>query len=131
MNVLTRHIAETFKLEDIYANLYNIKGQLIWKREHRRGEPFDRITKFTNGTLLFIALLFVILVPLLLFSSANPVNVQNNVSSGTLTVSLAVANIGTVGARPVLALLHASTLCRYVVSSDADVGIEAEWNSTQ
>ncbi|CEO98808.1 hypothetical protein PBRA_006923 [Plasmodiophora brassicae] len=86
---------ETFKLEDIYANLYNIKGQLIWKREHRRGEPFDRITKFTNGTLLFIALLFVILVPLLLFSSANPVNVQNNVSSGTLTVSLAVANIGT------------------------------------
>lgn len=79
---------ETMKLEDIYASLYMIKGDLIYRREHKRGEPQWTSTKFFNGTLLFLALMLIICGPLLIFSTANPVSTTNLVERGQISVGI-------------------------------------------
>lgn len=79
---------EVFKLEDIDANLFITQCNVIWMRERKRGTPEPLVSKIINGFLFFFALLFVLLFPLLLFSSANPAAQNNNVQSADLTVSL-------------------------------------------
>lgn len=98
------------KIEDIYAELYNVKcrtcsfsvviSQNIPHRtigleairaapEARRiGTPQPRSAKCTTGVLLFVALCLVIWFPLLIVSAANPTNKPNPVTQISLDVSV-------------------------------------------
>eukprot|EP01083_Nonionella_stella_P242893 846875_1 len=90
----TLNLWETFKLEDIYSNIYIIKCKLLFYSTRARGEPQSAVTKFFMGTLLFCVLMLVVLGPLWLFSSMFPGNVMNNVEGSAVTVTLSSGNIG-------------------------------------
>lgn len=80
---------ESLKLESIFWSLYQVKCSLDYMKSRRRG---DEILfwpwKFLNGTLLFVLLLFLILGPLWIFSSANPAVLSNNVLSLSAALSI-------------------------------------------
>eukprot|EP00479_Gromia_sphaerica_P013417 TRINITY_DN746_c0_g1_i3.p1 TRINITY_DN746_c0_g1~~TRINITY_DN746_c0_g1_i3.p1 ORF type:complete len:164 (-),score=13.06 TRINITY_DN746_c0_g1_i3:310-801(-) len=84
----TLDLWETLKLEDIFASMYIVKCDLIYKTDRQRGELQPATTKFSNGTLLFTILMIIILGPLLLFSTAAPGNSNNNVLSATISIAL-------------------------------------------
>jgi len=84
---------ESFKMEDIYAVLFIVQCDIIYRRRHPRGAPQPLFRKIFNGFALFLVLILVILGPLLLFSSANPVTTSNNVQSAQIRIDL----IGTSG----------------------------------
>jgi hypothetical protein len=86
----TLDLFETFKLEDIYATLFHVQCHLITRRLRARGEKQWFRTKLLQGFLLFCGLLLVLLLPLYLFSSANPATDLNNIFAGRLTLSLNV-----------------------------------------
>jgi len=65
---------------------------LVYRRTHKRGEPWGFWNKFGNGLLIFLALVLVLFGPLLLFSSANPVSSSNNVQSAQLSLSIVAPN---------------------------------------
>ncbi|GBG87247.1 hypothetical protein CBR_g45306 [Chara braunii] len=77
------------KLEDIYASLFLVQCDLKLSRErHKLGERQEVTTKFCNGCCLFIIIVSIIWLPMLMFSTGNPVNVPNPVIDVKLTVSL-------------------------------------------
>jgi hypothetical protein len=78
---------ETLKLESIFWALYQVKCNLVYMRKRKRGEVLSFWPwKFLNSTLLFLAILLLILGPLWLFSSANPATVSNNVDQISVQV---------------------------------------------
>lgn len=79
---------ETFKLEDIYANLFLTQCEILYWRHHVRGEPQPLYRKFSSGCVIFCVLLLIIFGPLLLFSSANPNTTLNNVQGARFSLSL-------------------------------------------
>jgi len=60
------------RVEDIYAELYNV-GCLVASRAPRKpGEPQTMVSKCTMGCLLFLLIVIIIWLPLILLSSAVP-----------------------------------------------------------
>jgi len=79
---------EALKLEDIYASMFLVQCDILYRKLHPRGDPQPGYTKILNGLLVFLLLIVIIFLPLVLFSSANPVTDQNNVLATKLTVSV-------------------------------------------
>jgi Piezo non-specific cation channel, R-Ras-binding domain/Ankyrin repeats (3 copies) len=77
-----------FKLEDLYASMFLVQCDIIGRKMRKRGEPQPSWSKYVNGALIFGLLLFILIAPLLVFSSANPAQDTNNVLNTQLAVSL-------------------------------------------
>ena len=80
---------QTFKLEDINAMLFITQCNNVgWLRWNPRGRAQRRKSKFCSGFLFFFALLFIVLFPLLLFSSASPASTPNSVTGAEFEFTL-------------------------------------------
>ncbi|MES1908120.1 MAG: hypothetical protein MHM6MM_001113 [Cercozoa sp. M6MM] len=90
----TLDLWETFKLEDVFASIYSVKCGLQGQNPvddelpRKRGQIQTQVTKYTNGVLVFAALMTLLLGPLLLFSTANPAQHVNPVRSARLQVDI-------------------------------------------
>lgn len=82
------NVYETFKLEDIHATVFLAQCNLDWLNYRQRGTEQPRCHKITSGCLLFSLLMFVIVVPLIIFSPVNPATLPNNVLSATFSLYL-------------------------------------------
>ena len=80
---------QILRLEDIYWTLYQIRCNLLFYRSRKRGEmqPFW-CGKILKGCLIFLAVMAIILLPLFLFSTANPGASNNNVTSTSVSLIL-------------------------------------------
>ena len=78
------------KLDDAYANLYYCKAEMAVRKEKKRGKPRNFWEKCSNGCLLVILLLVIIIGPILIFSTLNPILETNNVNSGVISLELMV-----------------------------------------
>lgn len=84
-------LIETLKLEDIHAQLFTVKCRLFWKSMKERGAGQPWYMKFLSGTLLFLALLGLLLLPLIWFSSANPAAIANAVEQVSISITVVLS----------------------------------------
>lgn len=63
------------------------------KETHKLGQKRDFTEKCSNGFLLLVILLVVILLPIFLFSNLNPAVELNNLTSGGFTIKLQIRNV--------------------------------------
>eukprot|EP00466_Bigelowiella_natans_P011806 jgi/Bigna1/141396/aug1.62_g16104 len=87
-NTTSLDVWESFTLDDIYASMYIVQCDIIYRKSRRRGEPQPLYRKLTSGSFPFLALVLVLFGPLYLFSSANPAQQSNNVLTATLAVKI-------------------------------------------
>lgn len=79
------------KLDDAYANLYNCKAEMAVRKENKQGTPRHFWEKCSNGCILVVLLLVIIIGPILIFSTLNPILETNNVNSGIISIELVVS----------------------------------------
>ena len=72
---------EWLKLEDIYAGLVSVRATMAFKLRSPRGAQRTVETKLGTGALFVAAVLLLILGPMFVFSSANPISEANLVRS--------------------------------------------------
>jgi hypothetical protein len=77
-----------FKMEDAYANLYDVKCDMEARKRRRKGADRLLYEKLLFGLLSFAILMFIVILPMFLFSSFNPSLVENNVVGGRISISL-------------------------------------------
>lgn len=72
-------MSDWMKLEDIYANVYQIKCQRTFEQVYPtpRGSKKGLFSKYIGGGLALFSIMFVIWFPLMLFSLANQVGMRN------------------------------------------------------
>ncbi|KAL0225922.1 hypothetical protein P9112_013246 [Eukaryota sp. TZLM1-RC] len=77
------------RIEDIYSSLFLIKCRRLStaKRGRNFGDPQPKFDKFSQGFLLFFGLTLLLCLPLILFSSANPVSKPNPIQQASIDVS--------------------------------------------
>ena len=78
------------KLDDAYANLYICKAEMSVRKETKPGSPRNFWEKCSNGCLLVVLLIVIIIGPILIFSTLNPILETNNVNSGIITIDLMI-----------------------------------------
>ncbi|CAG9318174.1 PIEZO2_4 [Blepharisma stoltei] len=83
-------IFQWFKFENIYARLYVTQVSQRWYGSHVRGQPIKKGNKIANGCIVLIFLLCIILMPLLIFSSLNPIIESNGVKSLSVEIGTIV-----------------------------------------
>ncbi|KAL0231854.1 hypothetical protein GEMRC1_011258 [Eukaryota sp. GEM-RC1] len=78
------------RVEDIYSSLFLIKCRRVKNAKLGRqlGDPQPFMDKLLQGFLLFFGLILILVIPLILFSSANPVSKANPVTQGSIDVSI-------------------------------------------
>ncbi len=81
-----------FKLEDAYANLYEVKCDMAQRKERKKIEDRSIMEKFFWGFCFFLFLMFIIILPMILFSSFNPNLKENKVLRGKFSVNLELRN---------------------------------------
>jgi len=81
-----------FKLEDAYATLYEVKCDMAMRKDRKKGEDRWWLEKFSWGFCFFIFLMFILILPMILFSSFNPNLVENKVLGGKFSVNLELRN---------------------------------------
>lgn len=69
------HLFQWFKLEDAYVILHFVKYEMNRRKQQRR--PIDAFSKITYGWLVLLFLLFIIIFPIIFFSSLNPNTIVN------------------------------------------------------
>ena len=75
-----------FKFEEIYSQLYISKVLLRGYYSRPRGEPIGLCEKFWMGVCGLLLVLLLILGPLIIFSSLNPIVVDNPVKSASVEI---------------------------------------------
>lgn len=81
-----------FKMEDAYANLYEVKCDMVLRKDRKKGEDRWWFEKFSWGFCFFLFLMFILILPMILFSSFNPNLVENKVIGGKFSVNLELKN---------------------------------------
>uniref|UniRef100_A0A7S3WFA5 Piezo THU9 and anchor domain-containing protein n=2 Tax=Emiliania huxleyi TaxID=2903 RepID=A0A7S3WFA5_EMIHU len=79
---------EWLKLEDIYAGLVSVRATMAFKLRSPRGAQRTVETKLGTGALFVAAVLLLILGPMFVFSSANPISEANLVRSAQVRLTL-------------------------------------------
>ena len=79
------------KIEDAYANLFETRCEMEYRKKRKFGEDRTWYEKLTWGYFLFFFLLFILVLPMILFSSFNPSLMGNNVLSGKFSINLVTA----------------------------------------
>ena len=86
-------LKQWFKLEDIYKNLINVYVEMKDRQDmHRFGVLRQKSEKLLYGCILLFLLLFIILFPILAFSSLNPTSSLSNIKGGSFFLELSVTN---------------------------------------
>lgn len=81
-----------FKMEDAYANLYEVKCDMDIRKKRKNGEDRWWFEKVSWGFCFFFFLMFILILPMILFSSFNPNLVENKVLSGKFSINLELKN---------------------------------------
>ena len=76
------------KFEAIYDNIFDTYCEKAEWDEKPIGERVSKKNKFGIGFTLTFALIFIVIIPLLLFSSLNPTNKLNNITEARMNVVL-------------------------------------------
>ena len=76
------------KFEAIYDNIFDTYCEKAEWDEKPIGERVSKKNKFGIGFSLTFALIFIVIIPLLLFSSLNPTNKLNNITEARMNVVL-------------------------------------------
>ena len=76
------------KFESVYDTIYLTYIQMIAKNSQYVGQEVGKVLKYGMGATLSFALVLLLVVPLMLFSSLNPTNEYNNVTAAKLKVDL-------------------------------------------
>mmetsp|Transcript_208 Transcript_208/g.184 ORF Transcript_208/g.184 Transcript_208/m.184 type:complete len:241 (+) Transcript_208:556-1278(+) len=77
---------EWMKLEDAANYLYTVKIEMVKRSKMTKGVPRPKKEKLTFGCSFVCFLVFIVIAPILLFSSFNPSKALNNVTSGNLNL---------------------------------------------
>lgn len=85
-------IWQWLKFEDIYAALYLTKCKQLYYYSREKGEAVTKINKFCIGICGLFVLLLIMLLPLLIFSSLNPIVEKNPVKGMGLDVGIRVGD---------------------------------------
>ena len=75
-----------FRLDDAFNYVYYNKYQSDQRAERGEYEQRSWVEKFTVGFCFAFGLILLILAPVLLFSGINPIQVENPVISGSMTI---------------------------------------------
>ena len=76
------------KFESVYDIVYCTFCDMNAKNQQKVGEKKGKLIKITMGGALSFILIFILIAPLMLFSSLNPTNQLNNLTGATLKVDL-------------------------------------------
>ena len=76
------------KFENIYDIIYSTYCSMTSKNEQLIGQKIKKYMKIGLGGTLSFALILVLVIPLIIFSSLNPTNELNNLSGATLKIEL-------------------------------------------
>ena len=79
-----------FKLENIHAHLFITQCYQQGYNNRKPGAQITRFQKFAFGIMGLLIVLLIILLPLFLFSTLNPIFVRNKVTSASVSVKLVV-----------------------------------------
>ena len=79
---------EWLKLEDIYVGLVSVRAAMAFKRMYPLGAKRGLGSKLGTGALFVALVLLLILGPMFVFSSANPISEPNLVKSASLRLTL-------------------------------------------
>ena len=85
-----------FRLDDAFNYVYYNKYQSDQRAERGEYEQRSWVEKFTVGFCFAVGLILLILAPVLLFSGINPIQVENPVKSGSLTIKFELNDSGNV-----------------------------------
>lgn len=78
-------LLQWFKLEDIFASLYVCQAYMNNRhKNHKLGHSREPSEKCTSGFCFALLLVFIIILPILIFSSLNPSVEIDNIESGCL-----------------------------------------------
>jgi len=75
-------------MEDSYANLYEVKCDMDIRKARKNGENRWWFEKISWGFCSFIFLMFILILPMILFSSFNPNLVENKVTTASFKINL-------------------------------------------
>ena len=78
------------KYESVYDTIYSTYCSMTAKNEQLVGQPVKKYMKAGMGGTLSFALIFLLVIPIMLFSSLNPTNEVNNLSGANLKIDLAL-----------------------------------------
>ena len=78
------------KFEGVYDTIYATYCAMTAKNVQLVGQKVKKIMKIGMGGTLSFALILLLVIPLLLFSSLNPTNELNNLLGATLTIDLSI-----------------------------------------
>ena len=76
------------KFESIYDIIYCTYCEMNGKNQQLIGKKVKKYSKISFGGLFSFALVFILIIPLMLFSSLNPTNQLNNLTGATLKIDL-------------------------------------------
>ena len=76
------------KFESIYDSIFDAYTEEDENNENPTGEKIEKKKKIGIGGVLSFVLIFIIILPLILFSSLNPTNKLNNLTKGKLNIDL-------------------------------------------
>lgn len=83
-------LIQWFRLEDIFANLYICQAYMLSRiQTHKLGDTRSTSEKCTQGFLFALFIIFIIILPILIFSTLNPAVEINNITNGRLSIKAA------------------------------------------
>jgi len=85
-----------FRLDDAFNYVYFNKYQSDQRAERGEYEQRSCFEKFTVGFCFAFGIICLILCPVLLFSGINPIQVENPIKSGVLSIQFELNNSGNV-----------------------------------
>ena len=83
-------ISQWIKFENLYAQLYINKCNSMNYQQRVRGSPIGSVQRLGMGCCLLVVILGIILAPLILFSSLNPIVESNKVKSMSVQIGITV-----------------------------------------
>ena len=87
-------VFQWIKLSQIQANLYVAKCVNRYYFEKKLGEPSKKYEKIGIGFPMMLGVLLLIVGPIVLFSTINPIKTADRITSGNLSVTFAITNEG-------------------------------------
>ena len=76
------------KFESVYDLLFITHCTMKGERKRKVGEIVGKIEKYLIGGCGFFIILLILILPLLLFSTLNPTNTNNNVTDASIEVNI-------------------------------------------
>lgn len=78
------------KLEDIYAGLCAVRMSMKGRRQHAKGQRQSTCMKLSVGGGVLLAMLFITVGPLVLFSPASPLQQQNELTGASASLYVSI-----------------------------------------